>query len=117
MGIIIGLLIGYLFAKNVYDQHLTHERRQAVRQSKSVISGYNQEKMAPLAVDFPYHIKDMVFVGKWVDYIVFDGLSCGALQQVVFLEIKSWSSTQNANEVAIQRVIDAKKVFYKIIKR
>jgi predicted Holliday junction resolvase-like endonuclease len=33
------------------------------------------EQLTPLLPDFPFSPRDMVFVGKGVDYIVFDGLS------------------------------------------
>jgi len=39
--------------------------------------------------NFPYHYKDLVFLGKGIDYLVFDGLSEGNLKEIVFLEIKS----------------------------
>ena len=47
----------------------------------------------------------MTFVGKGIDYIIFDGLSSGNLKEIVFLEIKSGSSTQNNNEKMIEDII------------
>lgn len=61
-------------------------------------------------------MRDMVFIGKWVDYIIFDGLSAGKLDEIVFLEIKSWSSKQNANERMIQQTIEREKVSYEVIR-
>ena len=59
----------------------------------------------------------MTFVGKGIDYIVFDGLSSGNLKEIVFLEIKSGSSTQNANEKAIEDIIKKGKVRYEVMRR
>ena len=64
--------------------------------------------------DIPYHPKDMVFVWKGVDYVVFDGLSWWALKQIVFLEIKTWKSNQNRNEKQIEKIVNLKKVKYEL---
>lgn len=54
--------------------------------------------------------KDLVFLGKGVDYICFDGLSSGTLREIVFLEIKTGKSTLNANENRIKDAIDKGRV-------
>lgn len=59
----------------------------------------------------------MTFVGKGIDYIIFDGLSSGNLKEIVFLEIKSWSSSQNNNEKAIENIIRQGKVRYEILRK
>lgn len=57
-----------------------------------------------------------MFMGKWVDYVVFDWLSKWHVQQVVFLELKSWSSRLNKNEKMIKQAIDKGKVTYKVLR-
>jgi predicted Holliday junction resolvase-like endonuclease len=47
------------------------------------------EKVAPFLPGFPYNCKDLVFIGKGIDYLVFDGLANGMLKQIILLEIKS----------------------------
>lgn len=74
------------------------------------------EKIAPILPGFPYNYKDLVFIGKWIDYIVFDWLSTGYLKQVIFLEIKSWNSLLNKNESMIKNCLDRKKVYYEILR-
>jgi predicted Holliday junction resolvase-like endonuclease len=59
----------------------------------------------------------MTFVGKGIDYIIFDGLSSGNLKEIVFLEIKSGSSTQNNNEKMIEEIIKRGKVRYEVMRR
>lgn len=59
----------------------------------------------------------MTFVGKGIDYIIFDGLSSGNLKEIVFLEIKSGSSNQNNNEKAIENIIKQGKVRYEIMRK
>ncbi len=109
-------LLGYMLAKMYFLTQLRQHRRDAVSRSKSVISGHVHEKLAPLLPDFPYAMRDMVFIGKGVDYIIFDGLSSGQLNEIIFLEIKSWSSKQNANEKAIQHSIEKGKVSYEVMR-
>jgi len=65
------------------------QRQNAVDRSRSVVLGHVNEKIAPLLPNFPYYYKDLVFLGKGIDYLVFDGLSHGDLKQIVFLEIKT----------------------------
>jgi predicted Holliday junction resolvase-like endonuclease len=105
-----------LFAKIFFMGRVRTHRQDAIDRSKSVILWTVQEKIAPLLPHFPYSTKDLVFVGKWVDYIVFDGLSDWQLRQVVFLEIKTGRSTLNANEKQIQRVIDQGNIRYDVMR-
>lgn len=90
------------------------ERKNSVKRSRSIILWETYEKIAPLLQSIPYHPKDMNFLGKWVDYVVFDGLAAGKLKQIVFLEIKTWKSRQNSNEKQIQEIINSKKIKYEI---
>ena len=109
-GIIIGFLIGFLIMKIESFRHEKWVRREAIRGSRSALTGEIYEKVLPALPNFPYAPKEMVFVGKGCDYIIFDGLSEGDLREVVFLELKSGKSRLNANEKAIRRTVDAKNV-------
>lgn len=119
IGIVIlaAFLLGYFFAKTYFLTSIRHHRTDAVAKSKSVIGGHITEKIAPLLPGFAYKMRDMTFVGKGIDYIIFDGLSSGNLKEIVFLEIKSGSSTQNANEKAIEDIIKKGKVKYEVMRR
>lgn len=97
-------------------QSTAKNRKQAVQQSKSTTLWYVSEKIAPLLPNFPYSYKDLVFLGKWVDYICFDGLSEGELKQVVFIEIKTWKSQLNKNESMIKTIIEKAKVTWETIR-
>ncbi len=78
--------------------------------------GQVNEKIAPILPNFPYNYKDMTFIGKGIDYIVFDGLSTGNLKQIILLEIKSGKSTLNRNERMIQNISNHKKIKYEVYK-
>ena len=91
-------------------------RKNAVARSSSVILGQVAEKIAPLLPDFPYNYKDLTFLGKGIDYIVFNWLSHKDVQEIVFIEIKTGKSSLNANEKMIKKCIDAGRVRYEIIR-
>ncbi len=120
MWIIIGWVVGYLMSKSISWDMLSRtikvERRDAIKQSKAVSLGHISEQLAPVMPNFPYHIKDMVFIGKGFDYLVLDWLSEWNLRKIVFLEVKSGRSMQNANERKIQQVINTKLVNYEIMR-
>lgn len=107
-------LVG-LFLTLYFWQKIAKQRKQAVKQSRSVILGEVSEKMLPIFPDFPYQSKDLVFVGKGVDYVVFDGLSEGMLRDIIFLEVKTGKSQLNKNEKMIQHFLSTQKVRYELI--
>ena len=112
--IIVGAIIGYFIWKLIKYQEIKQHRKQAVKQSRAVILGEVAEKIAPILPQIPYNPKDMVFIWKAVDYIVFDWLAWWKLKQIIFLEIKSWKSKQNNNEKQVEQIINLKKVKYQV---
>ena len=113
--ILIWTFVGYLLARLLFWVQLRWQRKNAIERSKHVVMWQVNEKIAPILPGFPYNYKDLVFIGKWIDYIVFDWLSTGYLKQVVFLEIKSGNSLLNKNEIMIKDCLDRKKVYYEIL--
>ena len=63
-GVIGGLIIGYLIAKIGFIGSVKSNRKAAISQSRSVILGHVNEKIAPLLPNFPYYYKDLMFLGK-----------------------------------------------------
>ena len=114
--IIIWLTIGYLFAKIYFQTRVRWQRKNAVERSKNVLMWQVNEKIAPILPNFPYNYKDLVFIGKWIDYIVFNGLSTGNLREIVFLEIKSWVSNLNRNERMVKNCISSWQISYDIMR-
>lgn len=64
-------------------------RKDALRRSQATVSGKATEHLVPLLPDFPFDPKDARFLGSPVDLVVFDGLSGGDLQEIVFVEVKT----------------------------
>lgn len=112
-----GFLLWYVVAKVFFLQSVSKQRAQAIKQSKSVHKWLNNEKLAPFLPGFAYSPRDMVFIGKGIDYLVFDGLSRGQVTEVILLEIKTGSSTLNRNEKMIQEAIQSWRVRYEILKK
>lgn len=114
--ILIWTFIGYLLARLLFWVQLRWQRKNAIERSKHVLMWQVNEKIAPILPGFPYNYKDLVFIGKGIDYVVFDWLSTGYLKQVIFLEIKSWNSLLNKNEIMIKECLDRKKVYYETLR-
>lgn len=110
--LVVWWVIGYLYGRILRSSELKRERQMSVKRSRSVILWEVYEKMLPILWEIPYNPKDMTFVGRWVDYIVFDGLAEWDLREIVFLEVKSGTSRLNKNEKMIQEVVDKKRVKY-----
>ncbi|MDD2487110.1 MAG: Holliday junction resolvase-like protein [Candidatus Gracilibacteria bacterium] len=112
---LFGIAIGYVIGKILKYSQVKQYKLDAIKRSKSSILGEVYEKIIPFLPSFEYSPKDMVFIGKGVDYLVFNGLSSGELEDIIFLEIKSGKSSQNKNEKMIQRIIAEKKVRYELM--
>ncbi len=111
--IIFWLFVWILIWKIIKYKTLKDERALSIKKSKSVILWEVYEKVLPFLPNFPYQPRDMTFVGKGVDYIVFDGLNEWNLRKIIFLEVKSGSSKLNINEKMIRDKIIENKVEYK----
>ncbi len=110
LGGLAWFIIGILIMRIVSLHEHKSVRTKAVQWSRNSIFGEVYEKILPALPNFPYAPKDMVFIGKWCDYIIFDGLSEWSLREIVFLELKSGNATLNKNEKAIQYLVDHRRV-------
>lgn len=106
------ILIGYLFGKFVWYLEIKQNRTDAIKRSRNAILWEIYEKIMPFLNEFQYSPKDMVFVGKWFDYLILDWLNEWDLREIIFMEIKYWSSTLNKNEKMIRQTVGSKKVKY-----
>lgn len=88
-------------------------RADAVKRSAAVVSGKVTEHLAPYMEAFPYNPKDARFLGTPVDLVVFDGMSDDALGEIVFLEIKTRSSSLSTRERRVRDAVLARRVVWK----
>lgn len=88
-------------------------RADAIKQSSAVVSGKVTEHLMPYMGVFPYNPKDARFLGAPIDLIVFNGLSEGNLQDIIFLEVKTGASSLSARERQIRDVISNRRVSWR----
>jgi predicted Holliday junction resolvase-like endonuclease len=92
-------------------------RADAIQKSQSVIIGKVTEHVVPYLPDFAFNPKDARFIGSPVDLIVFDGLDRDALEQIVFIEVKSSASASlTRRERHIRDAISAGRVRWQEIR-
>jgi predicted Holliday junction resolvase-like endonuclease len=105
VGIGIGLVVALLYVAAVKPRYTHAARRDAVSQSKAVTRGQIYEQFATYFPGFEFNPKDAQFLGKPVDFVVFDGLDEGQLNRIVFVEIKTGSATLNARERCVRDAV------------
>jgi len=110
--ILIWVFFWVIIWKIIKYKELKTQRASSIKKSKSIILWEVYEKVLPFLPNFKYKPKDMIFIWKWVDYIVFDWLNEWNLKKIVFLEVKSGSSKLNKNEKMIKDIINTKNVEY-----
>lgn len=116
MWFILWWIVTYLVLLLHFNSKLNNEKKRSVNQSRNSILWEVSEKVIPLLPEFPYHTKDLVFLWKWVDYVVFNGLSQWKLKEIIFLEVKSWNSQLNRNEMLIKDHLRHFPVKYEVIR-
>ncbi len=107
--IIIYLILIYKFQKKL-DSILKYEREDAIKRSRSILTGQFSEQIAPYFPDFPYSPTECKFLGKPIDFIVFKGADNNEIKEVIFLEVKSGNSKLNKQEKKLKETILAKKI-------
>ena len=107
---LIGIKMGQLKVKREYEKQLIVEREDAIKRSRAVLSGQFSEQLAPYLPDFPYKPTEARFIGKPIDFIVFKGMDDKKIEEVVFVEVKSGSSTLSTHERRLRDTINEKKV-------
>ena len=113
---IVWLIVWFIVAKLTVHSAVKTARSSSVKQARNVILGDVNEKLAPALPGFPYDFKDMVFIWKWIDYLVFDWLASGHLKKIVLLEIKSWQSLLHRNESMIKNAVRNWLVSYEVFR-
>jgi predicted Holliday junction resolvase-like endonuclease len=85
-------------------------RRDAVSQSRAITRGQVFEQFAAYFPDFEFNPKDAQFLGKPVDFVVFDGLDDGEVERIVFVEIKTGGAALSTRERRIRDAIQDGRV-------
>ncbi len=111
---IVVLFIGYLVGKYITQKQLKEKipeiRGDAIKQSRAVLSGQFSEQLAPYLPDFPYKPTEARFIGKPIDFVVFQGMDEKKIDEVVFVEVKSGQSQLSKVEKTLKSAIENKSV-------
>lgn len=110
LGILAGLVIGWLIARISAIRREARIRKDAALRSRAVTAGQFAEQLAPYLPDFPYRPTEARFLGKPVDLIVFRGLDDGAVGEIVFIEVKSGGSKLSSTERGIREAVENGRV-------
>lgn len=110
-GLAIGFVVGRALTRRTMELDFRDRerviRRDSVDRSRATLSGQFLEKLAPHLPDFPYDPTDVRFLGTPIDYVVFDGLAEGDLQEIVFLEVKSGRSDLRSSQRRVRDAVEA----------
>ena len=118
LGALLLLYIGYLFGKKLGElqakreipQLIKEAREDSAKRSRAVLGGQFSEQLAPYFPDFPYSPTEARFIGKPIDFLVFEGMDEKEISEVVFVEVKSGKSTLSSQERNLKDAIKNKKV-------
>lgn len=127
-GLALGLLAGVRLSqarvhrramarfKRWQAEQLLDDQALAAKRSRAVLRGQVVEQLAPLFDEFRYDLRDARFLGKPVDFLIFDGhcdVQAGRaaeLREIVFLDIKTGNATLSTLERRIKECVEAGSV-------
>ena len=109
-GIRLGMFIGRLRSEKGFTNRIEAERLDAVKRSRAVLGGQFSEQLSPYLPGFPGDPTEARFIGKPVDFIVFSGASKGAIDEVLFIEVKSGNSQLTGVERSLRNAVEKGKV-------
>ena len=115
-----GFLIGFLIVSFVNFTKNKKLRKDAVNRSRAVLTGQILEQIAPYLPNFPCNPEDAKFLGRPVDFIGFVTskkdedlpLEERSISEILFIEVKSGSSTLTKREKEVKKAIESKRVKY-----
>ena len=82
----------------------------ATREAQVLLTGKVTEHFIPFLPEFTFNPKDARFIGSPIDFVVFDGLNEDNLQQILFIEVKTGSSSLNKRQRYIKEAIQSNRV-------
>jgi predicted Holliday junction resolvase-like endonuclease len=110
LGLRLGRRAGRLEAERGFKADERSARDDAVKRSRSVLTGQIGEQLSPYFPDFPCDHGDARFLGKPVDFVAFPGAGAGKPYEVLFIEVKSGDARLSAPEKALKEAVLAGRV-------
>ena len=81
----IGYFIGQKITEHNWKDKLPEIREEAIQRSRSVLAGQFSEQLAPYLPDFPFSPSEARFLGKPIDFLIFQGMDEKKIEEVVFV--------------------------------
>lgn len=100
-----GFILGYYIFRNKLK---TEEQNRSIMSRQ--LAGTYVEKLIPFMKECKYDPKDMFFLGKPIDYIVFNRSGDEKVSEIVFLEVKTGNSQLSEREESLKKAIENKSV-------
>ncbi len=98
---------------HIWQEKLPDLEAKTRQRSKSIIRGQIAEQFAPYLPGFPFQASDCHFLGKPIDFVVFDqndkypdGMA------IILVEIKTGQSQLTAKEKMIKQAATNKQIFW-----
>jgi predicted Holliday junction resolvase-like endonuclease len=114
IGLVIAYWLGQRNAKFKRDKYwegeLPNYRKDAIMKSRAVLGGHFSENLAPYLPNFPFLPTECRFVGKPIDFLVFQGMDEKNINKVSFVEVKSGKAKLSAQEKNLKEAIEKKRV-------
>lgn len=92
---------------------IQENRKNAVTTSRSVLKGKISEEIVPLLPDFPYQISDCKFFGSPVDFVIFDGMSNGTINNIIFMDVKTGKASLSPIQRKIRDAVNEGRLIWK----
>src|SRR3989344_5830825 len=115
LGIIflIGLVIAYYIGRKMghgererfWQDALPEHRADAIARSRAVLAGHFSEQLSPYLPGFEYKPTECKFLGKPVDFLVFNGLDEKNVSEIIFVEVKSGKSKMSGTEKSVKDAV------------
>ena len=109
LSLIVGYLIGHALGtfrrERLWQGQIQTHRADAIARSRAVLAGQFSEQLAPYLPDFPFNPTECKFIGKPVDFLVFNGLDEKNVTSISFVEVKSGKSKLSGTESSVKEAV------------
>ncbi len=105
-----GKAVGKRIMYEAAQAMLEKERKDAVKKSRSVLTGQFSEQIAPYLPDFPVDPSECKFLGAPIDFVCFRGLNEREIEEIVFVEVKSQNARMTGTEKSIREAVENGRV-------
>ncbi|MFW5747122.1 MAG: Holliday junction resolvase-like protein [Nanoarchaeota archaeon] len=112
IGFVAGRLLTAAQKELSFRMRLPGIRKDAIAQSRSVLTGKFSEQLAPFLPDFPFKATEARFVGSPIDFIVFEGMDDKSIDKIHLVEVKSGQAQMSRLQRMIQKAVTEGRIAF-----